>query len=847
MACGKSPALESVSFMSDPVGSTSGKSGRSLLSIAKQPANASARPENLSLLNTPDDLPDARSKHRAARSRREARPSPLMRALAGNHNGAERPHGHDEDDQWLPEASAQPDWNSDGYQAARAWDDATDDGPAGDTQYEETNGQWRPTFDASKIVPGVIRSRYLILSTTILGAAIGAMIALSTPGTYTSAAEIQIDPRAVKVVGQDITLSGLPSDEANANVEFQQQAIGSATVIDQVIAQLDLGADPEFNGSQGAAGIGALLGELRSILSRSDPGTSARDAGRARESFYEKLRIERVGDAPVVSIAVTTQEPEKSALIANTIADVFVQSQSDPQVEKPAGVGEGMSARLAQLQREADAAERKLETYRTENGLAGPSTAPVADAGLLKLNNQLAVAKASTMEINARAATARELDLETVIANGLPEQLSSSAMTELRAQYGSARQALDRALVRLAAQHPERMAAEGRLADLRGQIGTEMRRLVSATQSELKGAVQLEQDLAGRLAREKAGQTGLNDELLVLRELELDASATRAIYENLLHRAGKTGELAGTNPASVSVVARAEPSAVSNGRSLTKLTITGLLMGLLAGLGLGVLRGLYAGFGSIRTTGPVLPVRPRPSPERHERQEEIERILSSVPGLWSGRANAPEMQWEPAELPASTHFAHAAYDEPAAPLEPPEPQPAFSASPPPVWDVAPAAVQQQPPVQPSTEKWVAGPQRPVEPQMQIAPQSQSALQLQFAPPPPVAPPQVYYASAPPIMPLWPQAMAPQYYPQPVMYQVPPPPMPQFVVAMPQASAYAPAFQTQPVAAMPGAAPTTAPSSAAPQPTTPVDEIRDSLREFRDAVRDLTQSRSRVGR
>jgi len=791
--------------MFDPDGAGEKRPDRSLLSMAgrSRPAPDAAAP---SLVSYASDRPDAQSVHRAARSRREARPNPLLKALAGRETASTRPETGDEPTPAPPRAAA--------VRAGAAWDeDRVSFDPPADQWFDDgRDQQWKPLFDPGMIVAGVSRSRYIIASTTILGGLLGVAIALSTPKTFTSATDIQIDPRDIKVFDRNITEGGLPSDATLAIVENQVRVIRSGTVIDKVVEKLNLEADPEFNGSAKSFGLSSLIGELRSILSRSEPSADTRRAALARENLYEGLRVERAGKTFIVTISMTSRDREKSALIANTVAETFMASYAGLQSDTAGKASEELTARLSVLRKEVEAAERKVEAFQAEHELIDAKGALISDDELIRLNDQLTIARARTLELNARATTARDLDLNSVVGGGLPEGITSPVISDLRAQYSAARQAYDRAAVRLGPRHPQLQASEAEIAGVRDQISAELRRLVSSVQVDLKRAVQLEQDLAARLAQLKARQGNVGETLIDLRELQREAAAKRAVYENFLLRARETGEQSGINTANVSVISTAQPPLDANGPSRSMIAIVGAVLGFIAGLGLGVLRGAWD---SLRAPGPEN-TPPQTRPARSRRQARYERDDSS-PGVAASAFAPPPRQ---------------AVAEAAAPMAVSEPRPAAQATPQP----APQ------PVQPAPQPELAWAQTP--------PAASQGWGQQLGAPQPAVMPQPVMMQ-PPLYPPQPPVQAwPQFAPQPWF---PPPPYMQ-----PQPAVYAPHPYAAPYAPPPPYAPHPLhypPQAVEPAPparrddlsASAVDEIRGSLREFRDAVRNLTESRSRAAR
>jgi uncharacterized protein involved in exopolysaccharide biosynthesis len=453
----------------------------------------------------------------------------------------------------------------------------------------EDDRQWKPLIDPMKVIGGIVASRKLILLTTVLGAALGVAIALSTQKTFEAATELLIDPRELKLVERDLTQAGFSNEATLAIVENQVRVITSGTVLNKVVEQLKLDEDPEFNGQAGGGF------SLRSLLLGGERGEDDPSIRRtlAIEHLAESLTVERGGKTFIVVIAVKTQNAEKSALIANTMADVFLQTYGELQSDTAGRATDELTSRLDELRAGVEKAEREVEAFKAENDLIDAQGRLITDEQILKLNEQLSVARARTMELNAKAASTKTANLDSVLGGVLPEELASSTITELRSQYAALKSEADRLAVRLGPRHPQRQAVEAQLAGAREQIGGELRRIVASVQTELKRAVQLEQELASRLAQLKVRQGDVSSELVTLRELEREAAAKRAVYEAFLLRARETGEQKDINTANMSVISVAYPPLQANGPSRSSIAMLGTILGFLAGVGLGGMRGAY--------------------------------------------------------------------------------------------------------------------------------------------------------------------------------------------------------------------------------------------------------------
>jgi uncharacterized protein involved in exopolysaccharide biosynthesis len=566
---------------------------RSLLALGKAVRGdeaADASPVSIGDRADPSWREDAATRHRIARSQREARSNPAP-ASPPDPPRADREPVSGEASDFRPRDEAT---RFEAYRSQPAYEPRYADEQRPDRD-DDDDQQWKPLIDPVQVVRGITRSKLLIVSTTILGTVLGVAIAVSTPKKYEATTQVVIEPGDLKLSDNDLTQPVGQPDAALAVVETRIKMVTSGKVLDKVVADLNLVDDPEFNG-QGSGGLG-VMSLIRSILSRQDGPGGAGEVRRqalAVGNLAKSLSVERSGKSFVVSIGATTQSADKSAEIANTTRDVFQQEAAQYQFGMAGRATDQLTAKLDDLRKDVETAERKVEDFRATHDLVDAQGHLISDDQMLKLNEQLSVTRARTLELNARAASARSLDVNSVINGTLPEEINSNTMSELRAQYAALKQEADRAAVRLGPRHPEYQALNAQLDGSRERIAGELRRIASSLQVDLKRSVQLEQDLASRLAQAKVQSGDVNSDLVSLRELERDATAKRSVYEQYLLRAKETGEQQNINTTNINVLTKAQPPLEPNGPSRAVIALAGLLLGLASGIGLGAMRGAFA-------------------------------------------------------------------------------------------------------------------------------------------------------------------------------------------------------------------------------------------------------------
>lgn len=772
--------------------------------------------------------------HRLARSRREARPNPLLHALAAKPDPREKSQSEIDDAVAADLDADFDDQVKTRKRAERKWRDASPVSDERDDIYRDPAGQSeedaqaraqiydhpRPLIDPAKVISGIIRSKRLIAATTIAGALTGVLIALSTPKYYESFSEVLIDPRNIKLVDRELVSSDVSPNTAIAIVENQVRIMSSGSVIAKVVDRLNLDTDPEFNGLQSSFGLRSMLAELRSVLARRDRTSgTGRNHAIAVQNLLENLEVARSGKTFIVTVGVKTQSPEKSALIANTIVDVFMDYSGKSFSTTAGRAADELGAKLAELRAGVEEAERKVEAFKGEKDLIDARGHLIGDDEVIKINDQLAAARARTIELSAKAASARSLDLDSALGGALPEGINSSLITELRTQYADLIRKANQIAVKYGSKHPESRTIQAQISGARDQLRNELKRIAASMQVELKRAVELEQQLSARLATLKARQVDVSDDMVTLRELERESAAKRSVYESYLLRARETGELKDLNSANMSVISPAEPPLDPVGPSRSVISIAGMMAGFLLGVGLGGLRGAADGmFGG----SPSSPPNRRPTPPGGSRVRQTRRWMTAdEAGAPTEARTAEAGNQGKTTADASDRSEHARDTEAEAkPTPKPEPQPAAET----VNHVAP---------QPAMAGYPA------------------ASYPQPYPPAPAFPQPGPYGGYP-FPPAYPPAM-PVYG----MQMMPPPfyPPPYYPIAAAPAYPHAPAHPNpqQPTAEPPRENPPNTvddrpafkPESRPPERRrNGVEAIRDDLREVRSAIHDLAERRSR---
>jgi uncharacterized protein involved in exopolysaccharide biosynthesis/Mrp family chromosome partitioning ATPase len=430
-------------------------------------------------------------------------------------------------------------------------------------------------IDFQGILSVLWRGKTTILWTTAASLLMAVLFVLIVPHRYTAVTQILIDPTDLRAVANDLTPANQANDAAVLQVESQARVLTSDNVLRRVIEAESLDRDPEFIGQWLSYGA--------------DSSTAALNA------LKRSIQVKRAERTYVVDVAVTTHEPEKSARIANAIAQAYLAEQTDVRSDAARQISQSLTARLNALKDRVRQAEDRVETFKARNNILGASGQLVNEQQLTELNKELGVAHARTVAAKARLDQVQQVQLTKDEIGSFPEAVQSQTITTLRGQYAEIMRREAEQMTSLGERHPAVIEIKAEAERLRRMIEDEVHRIALSARSEYESARANEATLEGNLEKLKSSAITTNEAKVTLRELDRDVQASRAVYEAFLVRARETGEQERIDTKNIRVISRAElPLRRSFPPSNMLLAIGSLIIGIVAGSGIVILRETYA-------------------------------------------------------------------------------------------------------------------------------------------------------------------------------------------------------------------------------------------------------------
>ena len=386
---------------------------------------------------------------------------------------------------------------------------------------------------------------------------------------FTAMTVVALENRNEQVTDLDSVLSGL---SAHPNTVYTEaEVLKARNLVRKVAQKLDLTADPEFNKhirEKKPSLLGTAIGSVRTALlgpQKERPAPSARKVmDDTVDALLDRLIVSNIQRSLVFELRVTTEDPAKSALIADTLADLYIQDQVDVKLAANDRATRWLTDRVSVLEVELEDSENAVKEFTASSDV-------ISEEALALRSRQLKDFRTRRIDLTADKARLdmRIQDLQAAKAEG-PETM--------------ARIADDPGLTGLASRLNSGGAAT--LTAFNTRFDAVLQRAWTERERNLEQVAAIDQSIAA-LDAEVKNQSA---ELLELTQLKRVAEANRLIYEYFLGRLKETSVQQGIQQPDSRVLSPAvQPERASSPKAAFSVLIA-LFLGFIFGSALVLLR-----------------------------------------------------------------------------------------------------------------------------------------------------------------------------------------------------------------------------------------------------------------
>lgn len=344
-----------------------------------------------------------------------------------------------------------------------------------------------------------LKRRKGLIALVVGGVALLAFLAtrLMTP-LYEAEAGIMFQPRELTPMGTPTQIGTmLPSEETARKNEIA--VIRSRELADAVVNRLQLDRLAEFNPSlrppspteqaleQARAAVASWAERLPDaiaapiaamVMKQPEAWTPDRIRNEVIERFQRRLETSSADASRVVGIRFYSEDAQRSTLIANTIAETFIDRKRARDLAGAEALVGNLTQEIAALNRDIQDSERKVDERKLSLGLSANGTRALEER-LAELGRQLMAATAERVRAEAQFAEAEQArssgDLQSAA-----QVLGSSLIQRLQEAQAVATARAGQLSLRYQENHPQMQAARQELRDIRAKLAEEMNKIQTA-------------------------------------------------------------------------------------------------------------------------------------------------------------------------------------------------------------------------------------------------------------------------------------------------------------------------------------------------------------------------------
>lgn len=415
----------------------------------------------------------------------------------------------------------------------------------------------------------ILRARkwiVLLCLATVVGTA--TTLSLMWPKSYQATASVLVD-----VKGADpLTGAYAPGALLPGYMATQVDVLTSRTVAVKVVDKLHLADNATIRQQWREATKGR--GDIRYWLA---------------DLLRKNLDVKPSRESSVIEINFSSENPQFAALIANTFADAYIETNLELRVEPAKQTNDWFEKQLKGLRSNLEQAQKTLSKYQQDKGIvAVDERLDVENARLAELSSLVVGAQGMKVESVSRQ---RQL-AESGGRDGVADIANNPLIQNLKAELARSEAKLSELSSRLGRNHPQYKEAQAEVDGIRQKLESEIKVASSGIANTAQMQQKRESELRSALAMQKSRVLELKkqrDEMsLLTREVE---NAQRA-YDAALQRASQTRLESQANQTNVVLLTRAvEPTDPAKPKVLLNIVLS-VFVGTMLGIGFAFLREL---------------------------------------------------------------------------------------------------------------------------------------------------------------------------------------------------------------------------------------------------------------
>lgn len=401
----------------------------------------------------------------------------------------------------------------------------------------------------------------ILLSTVI--SLLAAFIVFSLQPIYRSTTTVLIESQQANVLSIE-DMYGLNTGHKEYFLT-QFEILKSRELAVRVVHRLQLDAHPLFDPRQQEKSFDwqSFIPIELNFVEESQPFDESEILDQVVGTFVAGLSIEPVPKTQLVKIHFESADRVLAAKIANTMADIYIESHLESKLSVTRKAADWLGDRIGDLRSNLQVSEATLQAYREKEQLVDIDGVRTLDASELnKLTQNLVESSNLRAQLETIAQQIKRLGSAPKVEQllGLSSVLEQPLVQSLKQEQAKTELKVAELSKRYGPGHPRMKAARSEADSAMNELRRQVARVATGIKADYQNALSTEQNLKNQVATLKTRLQSVNRKEFKLRELEREVETNRQLYDLFLTRSKETDEAGGLQSAHARVIDTAVPS-----------------------------------------------------------------------------------------------------------------------------------------------------------------------------------------------------------------------------------------------------------------------------------------------
>lgn len=400
-------------------------------------------------------------------------------------------------------------------------------------------------IDLRQYLSVITRNKWSILTLSLIITVIAALYVYSLAPVFRATSTILLDPQRQNIVSIE-EVYGVP----NLYYEYYQtqlEIIRSRELLGRVVDRLELTPNDLVKGNREPR----ISFDWRSYLpdfSSDEPVVQKTRLSKeeTRESLVGRLSgmvdVNLVNDSHLVRISFDTHNPELAARLANTLAEVYIESGLEARVESTRQASSWITEHLEDLKAKVDESSQALQDFIAQQSLVdAQGVDSIAVKKLDELSTELVEARnklSGAEEVYRQVNSLKGQPVEAF--ESVPAVLKDPLVHQANAAKGVAEQKVSELSDRYGPKHPKMISARAELETARKNLHANIQNVIESINKEYNLAKANAEHITREMRTAEREISQINRKSNELDILRQELESNRQLYEMFLNRFKET-------------------------------------------------------------------------------------------------------------------------------------------------------------------------------------------------------------------------------------------------------------------------------------------------------------------